>query len=381
MIHRSDAIIEIWNLCHSPHLEKTIPNVPNGSIEALCSYKNRLFSVGLTSELIEYDLRRLKQKYTVPITGGAGWCMDVHHDTKRIIVGTELGYLNLFLITDEGVEYLKVFDKQDGRILCLKFYHTGKFVASGSIGTVRVWNVDTGHAVHRMNVARKHTNTETVVWALAITDDFTIISGDSRGIITFWDGILGSQIESYQSHIASVLTLCLSEDQKVIYCSGVDPVIASYEKICIKEDTMKWVKSIQRRIHDHDVRSVLLIDGKLYSGGVDGYLSCSHYPPRTLARYPPLLQGPIVSVAKEKQIILLRYHTHLEIWQLGREYSDENALGFLQLEDEPKKLLLLQSKKEEYITCAAISNNANWIVYSTSNKIRIFNFSYVSIYF
>lgn len=107
--------------------------------------------------------------------------MDIHTKTKKIIIGTELGYLNIFSITDEGVEYEKVCDKQDGRILCLKFEKSGKFVASGSVDTVRIWNIETGHAIHKMNIVRLHTKTETVVWDLVITDDFTVITGDSRG--------------------------------------------------------------------------------------------------------------------------------------------------------------------------------------------------------
>lgn len=374
---RSDATIELWNLAHTPYMEKTIPNFPHGSIESLCWYNSRLFSVGLTSELVEYDLKKLTQKYTIPITGGAGWCMDIHQKTRKLVVGTELGYLNLYEITDEAVEYIKVFDKQDGRILCLKFEHNGIFIVSGSVDTIRIWSIDSGHAVHKMNIARSHTNTETVVWTLVITDDFTIITGDSRGYITFWDGKSGSQIESYQSHVASVLTLCLTDNQKTVYCAGIDPVIMSYEKIVVKEGTKKWVKSTQRKIHDHDVRNLLVINDKLYSGGVDGYLACSYHP-RTLVRYPPLLQNPSVFVASKKQFILLRYQTYLEVWLLGKENIEENAVGVVQLEEEPKKLLVLKTKRNEYITTAAISDDGRWIMYSTCSRIKMFNFSYVS---
>jgi U3 small nucleolar RNA-associated protein 4 len=52
---------------------------------------------------------------------------------------------------------------------------------------------------------------------------------------------------------------------------GVDPLIVSFAKICLQgaADTSrsKWVKSVQRRIHDHDVRALALADGKLISAG------------------------------------------------------------------------------------------------------------------
>lgn len=40
--------------------------------------------------------------------------------------------------------FSKFLDKQEGRILCLKYDSTGNFIASGSMDTVRVWDVTTG---------------------------------------------------------------------------------------------------------------------------------------------------------------------------------------------------------------------------------------------
>jgi len=44
------------------------------------------------------------------------------------------------------------------------------------------------------------------------------ISG--RGCISFWDGNLGTQIESFQTHKADILCLCLAEDENSLYCAG-----------------------------------------------------------------------------------------------------------------------------------------------------------------
>lgn len=115
-----------------------------------------------------------------------------------------------------------------------------------------------------MSTARAEQKKETIIWCLEITDDLTIVSGDSRGRLTFWDGKLGEQIESLQTHKADILSICLSEDQNSLYCAGVDPVIVSYTKVKMKhkgseqEYVEKWVKSIQRNIHQHDVRYVIL---------------------------------------------------------------------------------------------------------------------------
>lgn len=85
-----------------------------------------------------------------------------------------------------------------------------------------------------MSTGRSESNKPTIVWCLEITGDFTIISGDSRGKLTFWDGKVGAQIESYQSHRSDILTICLSESENSLYCAGVDPNIILYEKIIVK---------------------------------------------------------------------------------------------------------------------------------------------------
>lgn len=44
------------------------------------------------------------------------------------------------------------------------------------------------------------------------------ISG--RGCVSFWDGNMGTQIESFQTHKADILCLCLAEDENSLYCAG-----------------------------------------------------------------------------------------------------------------------------------------------------------------
>lgn len=246
-----------------------------------------------------------------------------------------------------------------------------------------------GHALHRMTTGRAIDSGETIVWCIAIIEDLTIISGDSRGKLTFWDGKLGAQVESYQSHRADVLALTLSNDKRTLYCAGVDPLIVSYVKIHVKGENHKWVKSIQRKIHDHDVRALALADEKLFSGGIDGYLACSYFPPKTLLKYPPIMQSSCATLSRRSRYILLRYAKHIELWTLGEINNlehQQNYIGLLPLKIGPKKLLKLQrtvkddseNEVNESIICCALSENGKWITYSTESALRIFQFEYVS---
>lgn len=241
-----------------------------------------------------------------------------------------------------------------------------------------------------MTTGRAKYSGETVVWCLTVVDDLTIISGDSRGKLSIWDGKLGALVESYQSHRADVLSLVVSENKDVIYCAGVDPNIVSYVKVNIKEGHQKWVKSIQRKIHDHDVRALVVIENKVYSGGVDGYLACSYYPPKTLLKYPPFLQSPCAVISKKKKYVMLKYAKHIELWSLGEVLPNENFRysGTLPLKNGPKKLLhLCRSVKDESgeyvkegIACCGISENGLWLAYSTDHNLRIFHFRHVRSY-
>lgn len=142
---RADATLEIWNLHHAPFMERSLPSSVNQlSIEGLGWYKQRLFSVGLQGVLIEYDLRTLSRKYVTSVTGEAAFCMDVHDGKGLLAVGTEHGYINIFEVNGEEVLFNKFLDKQEGRILCLKFDDSGNYIVSGSMDAVRVWDVQTG---------------------------------------------------------------------------------------------------------------------------------------------------------------------------------------------------------------------------------------------
>ncbi|XP_037294698.1 U3 small nucleolar RNA-associated protein 4 homolog isoform X2 [Manduca sexta] len=406
---RDDASIEIWDLNYAPYLIKFIPGVKDGSVEALGWVHNRLLSTGLGGALIEWDLDKLCPKKTVLLTGSAAWCLDVNPRNTLAVVGTENGYINLYDVECDDIVYKKLFDKQEGRILCCKFNQEGNMLVTGSVNTIRVWNVETGQATARMSVSRR--GKDVIVWALAVLSDNTVISGDSQGRLTFWDSTLGDQIESYITHKADISAIAVSEDEKSLYCSGVDPVITMFvkiEKINNEQSEVQWVKNVQRHIHEHDVRGLVLNQKQLISVGIDGYLTFSSFPPKWVMRIPHMLPAPRSSVCTSKKLLLLRYSNHLEVWKLGSyavnnsgnamisdtehrnndNYQDNNieedfaTAGIetlnmtikkqtLKVIDAPVKVVSVQTKRSQQIQCCELSPNGEFIVYSTSTDIRM----------
>uniref|UniRef100_T1HB54 WD_REPEATS_REGION domain-containing protein n=1 Tax=Rhodnius prolixus TaxID=13249 RepID=T1HB54_RHOPR len=325
-----------------------------GTIEGLAWYNKRLFSVGLQGSVIEYDLRKHEPKILHTL------------DTSASKAGTDDGYINIFDIYEDELVYNKLMDKQEGRISCISWDSSGDYLITGSVDTIRVWKVSTGHAIHRLLTGRDMKMKETVVWALAVTDDFTIISGDSRGKLCFWDGNNGVSIATYHSHKAGILSLCLAEDQNIVYCAGVDPLIASYERVKMRgsEELVKWVKSTQRVIHDHDVKCLVTCGNVLYSGGVDGYLAQSSYPPKILIKYPPLLQSPCVALAPKVKYLLLRYPNSVTVWKLN-------------IGKNPIKLIEWRPPTGLRVKSASISANGQWFVCSTADRLRLYSLKIV----
>lgn len=103
--------------------------------------------MGLQGFLTEYDLRTLSRKNIASVTGEAAFCIDAHETKNQFAIGTEQGYINIFDVNGEDVLFNKFLDKQEGRILCLKFDETGNYVVSGSMDAIRVWDVHTGESV------------------------------------------------------------------------------------------------------------------------------------------------------------------------------------------------------------------------------------------
>ncbi|CAH0398773.1 unnamed protein product [Chilo suppressalis] len=409
---RADASIEIWDLCFAPYLVKFIPGVENSSIEALGWVCDRLLSTGLGGALVEWDLQKLNKKTTVLLTGHAAWCLDVNSSNTLVAVGTEQGYINLYSVEHDEITYRKLFDKQEGRIMCCKFDKAGNVLVTGSINTIRVWNVETGHVTCRMLASRR--GKETIVWSLAVLSDNLVVSGDSLGRLTFWDGILGEQIESYTTHKADILSIVVTDDEKSLYCSGVDPVIVNFIKVNNnnnKQSCLQWVKNVQRHIHEHDVRCLVLNGDRLVSVGADGYLTLSSYPPKWVMRVPPMIPAPRSSISARKKMILLRYKNHLEVWKLGSYATNESgkvvfsnpsnfsnsmvkdsneqieqdtAIAILEkankkqsksqsltIVDKPVKLVLVKTKDDKQIRCCGLSPNGEFIIYSTDSAIRM----------
>lgn len=379
-IARSDNTIEIWNVVsEAPILTKTLYPKANHITEGLVWVQGQLFSIDSDGQLLQWDLDLEDVKKVMRVTGSAASCIDVNPDDDLIVVGTDEGYLNLFSVTEEnGVLYNKIMDKQEGRVVCVGFDPSGKFLATGSVDNLRVWDVATGHVLHKMSVPRLEAKKEAIVWCLTFVKDLKIISGDSTGRLTVWDGRLGVQVSSMTATKVDILALTGTDDMETVYCSGVDPDIKEYLEITIRkeaQETRQWVRGKGRMIHNHDVHALVWYKKKLFSGGQDGFLTVSSYPPKVVNKYGPFLMPPSATISQELRLILLKYQDYLEVWRLGTTATrNEPGTHDISLKEQPKKLLELKSKHGKGIIDAKMSPDGTWIVYSTPVLVKMFHF-------
>jgi U3 small nucleolar RNA-associated protein 4 len=240
-------------------------------VEVVLWCRSHLLSAGLDGFIVLYDLSRLKAKKLIPSIGGAIWCMARNKSETRIAVGTEDGYVVLYETQTDDIVFEKSLNKQDSRILSIAWHRDDDILVTGGIDNIRLWNVNKAQVIQRISLGRIDRNKETLVWCVAITSDFTIISGDSRGKVSVWDADHGTLIKSFQTHSVDVLCLCIDEKEQHIYCSGIDPAIVQLDYVTVQaeENFKSWVKSNVFYNHTHDVRSIMIAKHQLVSAGVD----------------------------------------------------------------------------------------------------------------
>ncbi|GIX81684.1 hypothetical protein CDAR_235501 [Caerostris darwini] len=364
-VSRTDSSIEIWDAKENPFLEKVIPGTCKISVETLTWSNGRLFSAGQYGYLTEYNLQTLVPKKQISVTSTCPiWCMKFNSKGKCLAVGNEDGHVVLHQLTSEGLNYIKKFNRQEGCILCLDWHKDEEVIVTGSIDSIRTWNVKTGCVINRILLARAAKTIPTIVWCISITSDMTIISGDSRGKVSFWDGNMGTMLQELASNAKEkhdILSLVMNENEDVMYVSGVDSTITSYMK---SQSNNKWLRSIERNVHTHDVRALQIVGEYLVSGGDDCNLVFTKYPPKTTIKYYPFCQKPYCKVSSSTSCILLTYPDYIEIWTFGPNPSDNDYT--------PANLLRVKPKKTERVISSSISSNGLWLSYSTQSKIRLY---------
>ncbi|RPB25788.1 WD40 repeat-like protein [Terfezia boudieri ATCC MYA-4762] len=415
-IGRSNGDIEIWNPLKGSWFHESILKGGRGrSIEGLAWVQDtpsdggqlRLFSIGYSSVVTEWDLESGRPRKHVDCNGGVIWSIaaqpralggksqDGREPRQDIVVGLDDGSV-ILLSTDGGpglLEYNKTLMKSSStkaRVLCLAWQNRHTVVAGMADSTIRVWDIRSGRVVTRMTLGKdtkkKGGSREALIWAVKVLHNGDIVSGDSRGEVMFWDGKTYSLRQRIKVHEADVLTLDVNKSGDMVVASGVDRRTVFFGLQEAGPNKGRWAELSGKRVHSHDVRAIAAWEGGsmsiIVSGGVDmtpiitpfaNFLSTNH---RTLQAIP---QKPIVVGIPESRLLMSWYDREVKIWAVD---NLDNVTGALQqpgLENTGRKLVSrLVLGNEENITSAHFAPiarpNAGYILaVATNAEVKIFH--------
>ena len=137
------------------------------------------------------------------------------------------------------------------RILSVAWSFDDKILVTGnSNAQIQVFNNLNGKLKFNIDITTLHK--EVLIWAIDILKDYTIVSGDSRGKTSFWDGKMGTLLKEFPSHQSDILVVSKDKDENV-YLSGVDQLITKFSR----KDS-RWFLSGSSRVTRNDVNSLCL---------------------------------------------------------------------------------------------------------------------------
>lgn len=303
-IGRANGDIEIWNPASGIwHQEIIIRGGKDRSVDGLVWFnepdqdlgdgkiltgKSRLFSIGYTSTVTEWDIEKGKPKRHASGQHGDIWCIaaqpqpsslekpstnGLSHDlqSNRLIAGTMDGELVIYSVEDNDLRFQRVIVRSSTKKAQMTSiaFQTRKVVIVGcSDSTLRAYDIAKGHLIRRMTLGSDLVggSKDIIVWSVQCLPNGNIVSGDSTGQLCIWDGKTHTQMQRIQSHKQDILSLAVSADGTSITSGGMDRRTVLY-----KLNDGRWAKAWGRRYHDHDVKCMAAFEsGKtsvIVSGG------------------------------------------------------------------------------------------------------------------
>ncbi|XP_069575492.1 U3 small nucleolar RNA-associated protein 4 homolog [Brachyistius frenatus] len=381
---RADGAVEVLNSSDNYFQEKVIPGGAGRAVEALCWAGRRLFSAGLNGEITEYDLENQRPRYTVDAYGGPVWTLGTNDQGTQLAVGCEDGTVKMFDVLEDRIQFQKNLDRQKGRILSLSWHPSGSLIAAGMMDMIRIFDVETGRATHRLLVERgvgTSRSREVVVWSVLFLSDHTVVSGDSAGKVQVWDGLTGTLVRTHLVTKWDVLALSVSQDESSVIAGTSEGTVVQFQFLSSSADRQEkdWVRTRTFKNHSHDVRALAHTDTAVVSGGMDTQLvvrplldKVEKNTQEAALRKITFPHRSLVGCAKKAGLLLFQFPEHLELWRLGDSDGHGKPGESLTVKRKPEKLIQLKRKGEDHICCSAVSPCGGWLSYSTVSSVRLY---------
>ncbi|PVG01220.1 WD40 repeat-like protein [Serendipita vermifera] len=409
----------------------------------------RLFSTGGGNQLSEWDIHLGVIKRSLLSQGGSIWSMAANPSSKYLAIGCEDGCVRLVTLEDDDFRLLRKFDRVKSRILSIawgpprKTGHTRSRTQMGesdededdswedywlvtgcSDSSLRKWDVKSGRVLDKMTVDRTRSE-RTLVWAVGVLADGTIVSGDSMGMVKFWDKSTSTLLQSFTPHGADVLCLAIGSSNDSVYTSGVDQRITEFFSVEVSTGKpsalsssrqRRWIQSCTRRLHSHDVRCLgiwpppFLVSNNmgsavsakmppiLISGGMDMSLifsPCATPSLNSLKPQNPFSKGgsttfqdslyhrasfstPSVCFSPQNRFVVCRNDDRVLVWRIQQTISEPEEGGEEDSLGSWTKLLDMQLKVKSNLTACCISLDGLWLAVADIEEVKLFRLQMVN---
>ena len=291
-VGRANGDIEIWNPLNGTwYQELVIRGGKNRSVDGLVWVnepdqdlgegrvlvgKSRLFSIGYTSTVTEWDLEKGKPKrhasgqhgdiwciaaqpLGVPEYGQAGGAVSEVQASNKLVAGTIDGELVMYSIEDDDLRFQRVLVKSPTKktqMVSITFQSRKTVIVGCSDSSIRAYDILKGQMTRNMTLGSDLIggSKDIIVWSVKCLPGGNIVSGDSTGQICIWDGKTYTQNQRIQSHKQDVLSITTSADGSMIMSGGMDRRTILYKPTTA--GGQRWSKVWGRRYHNHDVKSM-----------------------------------------------------------------------------------------------------------------------------
>ena len=318
-VGRANGDIEIWNPSSGLWNQETIlRSGKDRSIEGLVwvqdakdvdkhGYKVpgklRLFSIGYSTSVTEWDLAAGKPRRHSGGNYGEIWCMAAQPivgarsgkqntnadatglETQSVALGCADGAIVLLSTADDDLQFTKLVarsSKKGARVLSIAFQNRTTIVVGHADSTIRIYDIRNGQQLRNMTLGAgpKGGPRETLVWSVRCLPDGSIVSGDSTGTICVWDGRTYTLMQRIRAHDADILDVAVSADGQSAFSGGMDRRTVFYKR-CVDGKSggrSRWAKVNHSRLHEHDVKAMAVFESRglsvLVTGGT--YLPACH---------------------------------------------------------------------------------------------------------
>jgi U3 small nucleolar RNA-associated protein 4 len=305
-VGRANGDIELWNPLNGSWLQETVirggvdrsvdglvwiqdPNEQDANGRTIIG-KSRLFSIGYTTTVTEWDLENGRPMRQASGNHGEIWCLAAQPTLTRaqkeanglgsgqwegqsLITGCTDGALVLYSTKDDDLQLQKVLVRpsaKKAKIISVTFKDRNIVVAGCTDSAIRVYDIRNGSNLRTMSFGAgpKGGPKEIIVWSVKVLQSGNIVSGDSTGELRIWDGRTYTLMQRVKGHKQDILSLATSYDGTTIVSGGMDRRTVVYKRVDKKKG--RWAEVGHRRYHTHDVKTMATLEYKGMSVVVSG---------------------------------------------------------------------------------------------------------------